>query len=124
MPQDLRSRLHQLTFLQINHEARCSKGPDGLQGILQNLLPGVPIYRYVVKVNHHCQWAVTRLPPKHIFNYILEVGRGLRQAHRHPQPPVFTAMRHEGGVVAGLPLKEDVVKSCFEVDHAYPLRSP
>ena len=61
---------------------------------------------------------VPSLPLQNALHYVLEVGRGLCEAHRHPDPPKLSHGYYKRGVVGGLMFEWDIVEPGFEVDHA------
>ena len=62
---------------------------------------------------------VPSLPLENALYYVLEVGRGLCEAHRHPDPPKLSLGYCKFRVVGGLVFEQNIVKHGFEVDHAH-----
>ena len=75
----------------------------------------------IIQVYYYWQSTVPTLPLQNALYYVLEVGWGLCEAHRHPDPPKLSLRHYKGGAVGGLVFKWDIVKPGFEVDHAYVL---
>ena len=122
MAKDLRCSLHQLALRQVDHEAGGGQPPHSLQRVLQHLILRISEDRDVVQVDDHRQRPFSLLRTQHILHDVLKVRRRLSQPHRHPQPAIFPTMRHKGGVIRRVFLKDDVVKPRFQINHRNPVR--
>ena len=110
-----------MALFEINHEACRGQSLHGLCCVLQYLADRVTIYRDIIQVHYDWQSAVLSLSLKDAFHYVLEMCRGLRKAHRHPDPPILSLGCYKGGVIRGFVLKWDIMEPSLEVNHAYIL---
>ena len=110
-----------MALFEINHETCQGQSLHGLCCVLQYLTDRVTIYRDIIQVHYHWQSAVPSLSLKDAFHYVLEMCRGLRKAHRHPDPPILPLGCYKGRVIRGFMFKWYIVEPGLEVNHAYIL---
>ena len=110
-----------MALFEINHEACGGQSLHGLCCVLQHLADRVTIYCDIIQVHYNWQSTVLSLSLKDAFHYVLEMCRGLRKAHRHPDPPILSLGCYKGGVVRGFMFKWDIMEPSLEINHAYIL---
>ena len=110
-----------MALFEINHETCRGQSLHGLCCVFEYLADRDTIYRDIIQVHYHWQSAVTSLSLKDAFHYILEMCRGLRKAHRHPNPPILSLVCYKGRVVGGFVFEWDIVEPSLEINHAYIL---
>ena len=110
-----------MALFEINHETCQGQSLHGQCCVLQYLTDCVTIYRDIIQVHYDWQSTVPSLSLKDTFHYVLEMCRGLRKAHRHPDPPILTFGCCEGRVVRGFMFKWDIMEPSLEINHAYIL---
>ena len=110
-----------MALFEIDHETCRGQSLHGLCHVLQYLTDRVTIYHDIIQVHYHWQSAVPSLSLQDTFHYVLEMCRGLRKAHRHPDPPILSLGCYKGRVVRGFVFNGDIMESSLEVNHAYIL---
>ena len=107
-----------MALFEINHETCQGQSLHGLCCVLQYLTDRFTIYRNIIQVYYDWQSAVPSLSLQDAFHYVLEMCRGLRKAHRHPDPPILPLGHYKGGVTRGFVFKRNIMEPSLKVNHA------